>query len=181
MPFDGRYAPLYLAAIAGLCGLGLRPRGVVEIAGPQRRLERIQNLLGRCPISVHDLSRVELSRGAPRFNMPFELGLAVEMSRHQKHEWFVLESRPYRLQRSLSDLNGTDPLIHGGRPEGLLQVLADVFDRPHKPRVPLEPIFDHLRRQAPTLSRRYGGLYTRGAFADLVWSATDLAAQFRQG
>jgi len=46
VPFDGQYAPLYLAAIAGLCGLGLLPRGVVEIAGPQRRLERIQNLLG---------------------------------------------------------------------------------------------------------------------------------------
>ena len=83
MPFDGRYAPLYLAAIAGLCGLGLRPRGVVEIAGAQRRLERIHNLLERCPVSVHDLSRVEMSRGVPRFNMPFELGLAVEMSRHQ--------------------------------------------------------------------------------------------------
>jgi hypothetical protein len=181
VPFDGRYAPLYLAAIAGLCGLGLRPRGVVEIVGSQRRLERIRSLLGRCAISVHDLSRVELSRGAPRFNMPFELGLAVEMGRHQKHEWFVLEARPHRLQRSLSDLNGTDPLIHGGRPEGLLQVLADVFDRPGTPRVPLEAIFDHVRRQAPTLSRRYGGLYTRGVFAALVWLATDLAAQFRRG
>jgi hypothetical protein len=181
VPFDGRYIPLYLAAIAGLCGLGLRPRGAVEIAGPQRRLERIHNLLGRCSISVHDLSRVELSRGAPRFNMPFELGLAVEMSRHQKHEWFVLEARPHRLQRSLSDLNGNDPLIHGGTPAGLLQVLADVFDRPRTTRVPLEPIFDHLRRQAPILSRRYGGLYTRGAFADLVWWATDFAAQFRRG
>ena len=111
--------------------------------------------------------------------MPFELGLAVEMSRHKNHGWFVLEATPHRLQRSLSDLNGTDPLIHGGRPEGLLQVLADVFDRPRKPRVPLKTIFDLLRRKAPTLSRRYGGLYTRGAFADLVWWATDLAAQFR--
>ena len=102
-------------------------------------------------------------------------------SLHQKHEWFVLEAKPYRLQRALSDLNGTDPLIHGGRPEGLLQVLADVFDRPGIPRVPLKPIFDLLRRPAPTLSRRYGGLPTRGAFAELVWSATDLAAQLRQG
>ena len=170
-----------MAAIAGLCGLGLRPRGVVEIAGPQRRLERIQNLLGRCPISVHDLSRVELSRSAPRFNMPFELGLAVGMSRHQQHEWFVMEARPYRLQRSLSDLNGTDPLIHGGRPEGLLQALVDAFDQPRKAKVPLKPIFDLLRGQSPTLSRRYGGLYTRGAFAELVSSATDFVAQFRRG
>jgi hypothetical protein len=25
VPFDGGYTPLYLAAIAGLCGLGLQP------------------------------------------------------------------------------------------------------------------------------------------------------------
>jgi len=31
-----------------------------------------------------------------------------------RHSWFVLESEPYRLQRSASDLNGTDPNIHNG-------------------------------------------------------------------
>ena len=162
-----------------MCGLGLRPRAVIEIPGPQRRLERIRELLGRCRFSLHELSRVELSHGTPRFNMPFELGVSVEMSHHQPHEWFVLEARPYRLQRSLSDLNGTDPLIHGGRPKGLLQVLADVFDKPDAPRVSLVSIFDLLRRHAPVLTERYGTLYSRGAFGDLVGAATNFADRFR--
>lgn len=153
---------------------------MVEIPGPQRRLERIRELLGRCPFSFHDLSRVELSHGTPRFNMPFELGLAVEASHRQKHQWFVLEAKPYRLQRSLSDLNGTDPLIHGGRPEGLLQALANVFGPPGAPRRPLKPIFEHLRGRAPGLKRRYGGLYTLGAFAEFVAAAIKLTARMSQ-
>jgi hypothetical protein len=135
--------------------------------------------MGKCPYSFHDLSRVELSHGVPRFNMPFELGLAVEMSHRQKHRWFVFESKPYRLPRSLSDLNGTDPLIHDGRPEGLLRALADVFDAPGVPNVPLEPIFQLLRGRALALKGRYGGLYTRGAFGELVTSATELATRVR--
>jgi len=112
--------------------------------------------------------------------MPFELGLAVETSHRQEHQWFVLEARPFRLQRSLSDLNGTDPLIHGARPEGLLQALANVFDRPGAPRGPLEPIFEHLRARAPDLRRRYGGLYTPGAFAEFVTAAIKLTARLSQ-
>jgi hypothetical protein len=153
---------------------------VVEIPGPQRRLERIRQLLGRCQFSFHDLSRVQLSHGTPRFNMPFELGLAVETSHRQKHQWFVLETKPYRLQRSLSDLNGTDPLIHGDRPEGLLQALANVFDPPGAPRTSLEPIFEHLRLRAPALKRRYGGLYTAGAFAEFVTAAIKLTTRLSQ-
>jgi len=112
--------------------------------------------------------------------MPFELGLSVEMSHRQPHGWFVIEARPYRLQRSLSDLNGTDPLIHDGRPKGLLQVLADLFDPPGAPRVALESIFDLLRRRVPALTERYGGLYTRSAFGDLVGTATNVAGRLRR-
>src|SRR6266581_9443556 len=87
----------------GYAGLGCVPvRWSRFPARPQRRLERIRELLTRCRFSFHDLSRVELSNGTPRFNMPFELGLAVETSHRQEHQWFVLEARPFRLQRSLS-------------------------------------------------------------------------------
>jgi hypothetical protein len=111
--------------------------------------------------------------------MPFELGLAVLLGERGGHEWFVLESRRHRLQRSLSDLNGTDPLIHHGSPERLLQVLATVFDRPNEPEIPLQPILELLRREAPVLRRRYGDLYTRGAFVRLVASAATLATELR--
>ena len=77
-PFDDEYESLYVALIAGLCGLGLTPRCVLEIPGGARnRLDRIFGLIHECGSSVHDLSRTTGRRGLPRFNMPFELGLAV--------------------------------------------------------------------------------------------------------
>jgi hypothetical protein len=38
----------------------------------QGRLETIIDLIEQSNFSVHDLSRIELSRGIPRFNMPVE-------------------------------------------------------------------------------------------------------------
>ena len=82
-PFDKDYEELFLALIAGLTGLGLTPRCVLEIPPTPESLERLFELIERCAFSVHDLSRVELSLHrprVPRFNMPFELGLAVALS-----------------------------------------------------------------------------------------------------
>src|SRR2546428_8438127 len=68
---------MVVALIAGLCAFGLRPRATLEIPGPTRRLDRILELISACRYSFHDLSRVQLSRDAPRFNMHFEVRLAV--------------------------------------------------------------------------------------------------------
>ena len=99
IPYDQRYENLYLAFIAGLCAFGLRPRATIEIPGAKRRLERIIELIRGCRYSFHDLSRIQLDRhppATPRFNMPFELGLAVDWSpgAGSRHEWFVFESTP---------------------------------------------------------------------------------------
>jgi len=95
---------MVVALIAGLCAFGLRPRATLEIPGPSRRLDRILELISACRYSFHDLSRVQLSRGAPRFNMPFEIGLAVATARWRPaHQWFLFESRPFRIQQTLSD------------------------------------------------------------------------------
>lgn len=105
------------------------PKATLEIPGGERRLDRILSLIGSCRYSFHDLSRVELDERpppTPRFNMPFELGLAVAWARrrNRNHTWFVLESAPYRVQKSLSDLGGTDVYIHDGRPEGVFRQLV---------------------------------------------------------
>src|SRR5216683_1430874 len=64
--------------------------------------------------------------GAPRFNMPFEVGLAVATARWRPaRQRFLLEARPYRVQQTLSDLGGTDAYIHGDGPRRLLIALAD--------------------------------------------------------
>jgi len=88
-----------------------------------------------CQYSIHDMSRVQLDRRpppTPRFNMPFELGLAVgyhTRRANREHTWFVFETRPWRPQKSLSDLNGTDVYAHGGTPAGVFRELLSAFVR----------------------------------------------------
>ncbi len=61
VPFDVEYREMYVALVAGLVGLGFRPRGVLEIPPNKDRLARLREVIGECGSSVHDLSRVELS------------------------------------------------------------------------------------------------------------------------
>ena len=180
VPYDASYEDLYLAFISGLCGFGLTPRATLEIPGGERRLERIVRLIRRCRYSFHDLSRVELDHRAPRtprFNMPFELGLTLGLSRLEarRHQFFLFEAVEHRLAKSLSDMSGTDPHIHDGRPHGLLNALANALVR-EKPRPSvrqLELIYGDLRTAAPVIRRnlRASSLFEARAFADLVIAA----------
>jgi hypothetical protein len=114
IPYDPQFTRQYLSYITAVSALSLVPEATLGIAG-NRRLDRIAGLIERCTYSIHDLSRVQLDRHAPRtprFNMPFELGLAVAWAQaHPQHKWFVFESVRRRLNKSLSDLDGTDPYI----------------------------------------------------------------------
>ena len=133
VPFDREYTDLFVTLIASLTGLGRKPRCVLEVPASGRdRLDRIFQLLSRCGTSLHDLSRVSLSGAlqVPRFNMPFELGIAYCLSKHSNHRFFVLEEQTFRLQATLSDLNGHDPHIHEGSQDGILSCILDCFGTP---------------------------------------------------
>jgi hypothetical protein len=134
IPYDRSYEEIFLAYIAGLAAFGIQPRATLELTAGARRLDRIFQLIASCNSSFHDLSMVQLDRNAPRtprFNMPFELGLVIGWQRatRSSHQWFVFESSPYRVQKSLSDLNGTDPFIHNGTPEGVLREIRNCLAR----------------------------------------------------
>jgi len=60
--------------------------------------------------------------------MPFELGLTVGIG-NSKHTWIVCEARPYRIKKSLSDIDGTDVYIHGGTVRGVFRELCNAFVR----------------------------------------------------
>lgn len=129
IPYDRRFENLLLAYIAGISAFGFAPRATLEIPFSQRRLERIIALIASSQYSVHDLSRVELDRTAPRtprFNMPFELGLAVGLG---KQGWIVCEAKRHRVKKSLSDLDGTDVYIHEGTVRGVFRELCNAFVR----------------------------------------------------
>src|SRR3990172_5954386 len=105
IPYDRANEPMLVTWIAGLCGFGFQPRATLELTGSHRRLDRIRRLLSVCRYSFHDLSGGGVVRGAPvtpRFNMPFELGLAAGLawSGTRPHEWFVFEAVPHRLAKS---------------------------------------------------------------------------------
>src|ERR1700733_3191325 len=130
VPYDHAYEEHFLAYISGAAAFGLDPRATLELTSGERRLDRIFKLIEACRYSFHDLSLVKLDRKrptTPRFNMPFELGLVIgwQKAAPSGHQWFVFESSRHRLQKSLSDLNGTDPFIYGPNPEGILREIRN--------------------------------------------------------
>jgi len=183
LPYDAQFEPLFLAYIAGVSAFGLLPRTPLEIPGGGRRLDNIFDQLRSCRYSIHDLSRVQVSRTAPRtprFNMPFELGLAVA---HQKaggtHTWFVFEQVAHRLSKSLSDLDGSEVYLHHGKPNGVLAELGNAFIRSgRQPTLDqMRAIYRGLRRAKPTILHESGAktLFAARPFKDLSTLASALA------
>lgn len=190
IPYDEAFQSLYLAYIAGITAFGLWPRATLEIPGGVRRLDRILDLIKSCRYSLHDLSRVELDvrrPATPRFNMPFELGLTVAWDKLNpgRHVWFVLEAKGRRLQKSLSDLGGTDVYVHGGKPQGIFRELCNAFVRlEQQPTVQeMSAIYRSLVEVLPGIKQRAGaksGFQAR-VFADLVVTSHRLAGRRRLG
>lgn len=113
--------------------------------------------------------------------MPFELGLAVALEKlaGQTHRWFVFEEVAHRLTKSLSDLNGTDPLVHHGSPEGILRALSNALYRNAKSPtfVELRTIYQDLREAASNFSAEssVGSVFEAQAFKSLVLAAQSSA------
>lgn len=183
LPYDAAFERLYLAYIVGISAFRLVPHTTLEIPDTTRRLDRIQALMRECRYSIHDLSRVQLSRAAPRtprFNMPFELGLAVSWAsmNPRRHSWFVCDSVPHRVLRSMSDLGGTDINIHEGTVEGVMRELCNIFVRRSvRPDVSdLMMMYKAAKDALPRIQRKAGSrsVYEPRIFSDLCYVANDL-------
>jgi hypothetical protein len=175
IPYDAQFIKLYLAYIAGTVAFGLEPHATLEIPGGARRLDRIFELIQACRYSIHDLSRVQLDRKAPitpRFNMPFELGMAVAWEKlGNKHTWFVCEAVERRILKSLSDLNGSDVYVHDGSVRGVFRELCNAFKRTTgQPTVQqMEAVYRDLRITLPQIMRQAGAKspFTARVFSDV--------------
>jgi hypothetical protein len=186
IPYDQAFQTLYLTYIAGTTAFGLWPRATLEIPGGARRLDRILDLIKSCRYSLHDLSGVELDvrrPATPRFNMPFELGLAVAWDKLNpgRHVWFVLEAKGRRLQKSLSDTGGTDVYVHGGKPQGVFRELCNAFVRlEQQPSVQeMTTIYRGLVEVLPGVKQRAGAksAFEARVFAELVVTSHRLAGR----
>ncbi len=182
IPYDDEFRDLFLAYVTALTAFGLVPRATLEIPGGRGRLDRILDLITSCGYSFHDLSRVELdlkSPPTPRFNMPFELGLAVCNERlGGPGTWFVFEAKKRRLSKSLSDLAGSDPYVHGGKPKGVFREICNCLVREQRqPTVSeISKIFHGLNRVVPQIQSGAAShsLFSARAFQDLVLAAQRL-------
>ena len=110
--------------------------------------------------------------------MPFELGLAVAISdgeSRRRHEWRILEAEPFRINESLSDVNGYEVFVHRGSVEGLIEALTDVFSR-SLGSAPLRTEGDLLRLYRKLRGYRRdrirGSVFRPASFANLVVAAT---------
>ena len=183
VPFDDRYEPIFIALIAALTSIGRKPRCVLEL--PERgqgRLARILAHLLSCQVSIHDLSRVG---PPPRFNMPFELGVAfaqrVYVQSANNHSIVLVESVPHRLSRTLSDMAGFDPVIHSNRPRRAISCILDSLGSGAS-----DPSTDSVYRMWRQLMRASAQLkiaadrddiYSRSLFRKLVAASTELSAR----
>jgi hypothetical protein len=176
IPYDEPFEKLYLAYVVGLTQLGLRINAALAVPN-QGRLDTIINLIEQSDFSIHDLSRIELSQGVPRFNMPVELGLALYHSHiaRGKHRVFIFESRRHRAQRSTSDVNSIDPQIHRGTVKGLMAGLRNIFRQPRDVTTVPEMLASYraVKSKLPELRRNSGGksLFEAAVFQDITVAA----------
>jgi len=130
-PFDENFRPCFEALLFAVTASGYKVRCALEDAdGASIRFEKLRNLIRECPYTIHDLSRIELSKDAlPRFNMPFELGLAMGAKyfggpKQRRNSALIMVRKDYILSAYLSDLGGNDPASHNGNPEEVIAVVT---------------------------------------------------------
>lgn len=188
IPYDREFERLYLAYIVGLQHLGYVPCLASAIPGGERRLDRILDLIRRCRYSIHDLSRVELNAvppATPRFNMPLELGMAITWAKlfPEHHTFFLFETEERRVQKSLSDLNGTDAYVHFGQIEGVFCELRNALARDGAKQ---PPVLRMLKTYAFVLDKQdrilknagTRNIYAASVFRDLCFVALDAMRRF---
>jgi len=138
-PFDDEYVDILQAITFTVVYCGFIPRSALEdVDSGQERLAKIVKLIKNCCLSLHDISRVEISKPGdlPRFNMPFECGIFYGASQlgtkdQKKKQFLVLDSEPYRYQKTMSDIAGKDPACHSNKPDEAIACVRRFLNGKH--------------------------------------------------
>jgi hypothetical protein len=95
--------------------------------------------------------------------------------------FIVLEGKRFRLQTTLSDLNGIDPGIHNHSRRGIVScILSSLGSETGNPTVSqVNRLASDLWRTVNALKKTHNrtSIYSRAIFAELVQGATVLAAR----
>lgn len=149
-PFDNDYLPLLQAIAFAVIDCGFSPRLAIQEVNGRLRLEKMIDLMRASRLSIHDISRLPAAPGElPRFNMSFECGVFVGLKesgakRHREKQFLVLDAVAHQLQRTMSDVAGLDPKIHGKDPRKAMDAVRHF-------------LASELRRQTPRQESAPGG------------------------
>ena len=130
-PFDDKFKPLFRAAVFTVLRCDYTPRSAQELDdSSESRLNKIFRIIEECRYGIHDLSRVELDNGLPRFNMPFELGLFFGAKHYGNEEQgrkscLVFERKAHSYDRFISDIKGQDVAAHENKLRELIRCIRD--------------------------------------------------------
>jgi hypothetical protein len=132
-PFDVAYQLLFDAIVFAVYDCGFVARcALEEDDGSQIRVQKIFEIISKCRLALHDLSRVELDTNTklPRFNMPLELGVFLGAkyygSNQQKRKaCLILDSEKYRYQKYMSDIAGQDIQAHENDPSIIIKIVRN--------------------------------------------------------
>jgi hypothetical protein len=128
-PFDEEYRALLRPLIFTIVYLGFAPRIALEtLDSGSPRIDKIIRLIRESKFAIHDLSRCQAKKPGEyyRLNMPLELGIDAGCrrfgrGRHKSKRCLILEAKPFRYQAAISDLAGSDIVVHKDRPTDLVR------------------------------------------------------------
>jgi hypothetical protein len=164
-PFDAQYKPLLDAILFTIHDCGFIARTALEAQGSaETRLDKIVRIIRAARWSLHDVSRVQTRRQhpLPRFNMPFECGLALGLqrfgdARDRRRDFLILEAKPYRDKQTLSDLAGQDAAYHHDDPDQAIAAvrsfLAKKTSEAARGAAAIQGRYARFRSELPALAR----------------------------
>ena len=130
-PFDVGYRACFEALLFVITVSGYKVRCALEDPdGANIRFNKLRKLIRESRRTIHDLSRIELSENAlPRFNMPFELGLAIGAKyfggpKLRRNSALIMVRQDYVINAYLSDLGGNDPVAHDDNPHEVIRAVT---------------------------------------------------------
>ena len=163
-PFDDSYLPCFEALLFAITVSGYRVRCALEESDAgDIRFAKLRRLIADSDDTIHDLSRTTIGEhGLPRFNMPFELGLALGArlfgdARQRRKRSCVMVAREHTLPRYLSDMAGSDPAAHHDDPHGVIRIVRHyLHTSPQGYRLPgaehMIALFEQFRADRPRIA-----------------------------
>jgi hypothetical protein len=164
-PFDADFQSCFEALLFAITASGYQARCALEDPdGANIRFDKLRRLIKESPRSIHDLSRIELGANAlPRFNMPFELGLAMGAKyfgppARRTNSALIMVREDYVLNAYLSDLGGNDPRAHNDNPHQVIRIVMRYLHTTPEGRVLQGPQisiarFERFKETLPAMAR----------------------------